>query len=507
MKKVFYSCLASILALSTLMTGCGNGQTSSSKASSAAGSEASSTIAQEPYTVKWYMIGPGVTPDISLVEDRVAELCKDINTKVSLNYISFADYKDKISLIIQSGEEFDMCFTSWSRGFNQFAAKGAFIDLSDIYETKLPEFSKVIDPVFLDAARVGGKLYALASNKETYQCFGFDVDKEYTDQMGIDLTKVKTLEEMGKVLATAKEKMPDITPLFMGNGSSLYSDRSWDQIGDNSTPGTVFIDDSQAKVVNQFETPEMMTLWKTAYEWMNAGYINSDAATTTDAAPWNNRKALSRSVPIGVTPTYLGSAKNTIYRVLIGDNMSTTNANTGAMIAFSKTSPDPDRAMQFYDKFATDSELYNTICYGLKDKHYKITDTSTNPQRESLLDGQDSNTVGYSSGGNWTLGGNWFLSYLSPTDPADRNELVQKGNKSAKVSPILGFTFDPSSVQNEIAACTNVVSQYYVGLSTGTLDPDKYASVFISKLKESGSDKIIAEKQRQVDSWKLTSKK
>jgi putative aldouronate transport system substrate-binding protein len=74
-------------------------------------------------------------------------------------------------------------------------------------------------------------------------------------------------------------------------------------------------------------------------------------------------------------------------------------------------------------------------------------------------------------------------------------------NKSAKRSKALGFGFDPTPVKTEYAAVTNVVTQYKMPLETGSVDPDKVLPEFISKLKAAGIDKVIAEKQKQLDEW------
>jgi putative aldouronate transport system substrate-binding protein len=47
----------------------------------------------------------------------------------------------------------------------------------------------------------------------------------------------------------------------------------------------------------------------------------------------------------------------------------------------------------------------------------------------------------------------------------------------------------------------NVINQYLPGLNCGSLDPDKEILNFVKKLKEAGMDKIVAEKQKQLDAW------
>jgi len=50
------------------------------------------------------------------------------------------------------------------------------------------------------------------------------------------------------------------------------------------------------------------------------------------------------------------------------------------------------------------------------------------------------------------------------------------------------------------------VADLYYALASGSIDPDKYLTQFIDKFKQAGSNKIIAEKQKQLDAWKATNK-
>lgn len=58
-----------------------------------------------------------------------------------------------------------------------------------------------------------------------------------------------------------------------------------------------------------------------------------------------------------------------------------------------------------------------------------------------------------------------------------------------------------SSVKSEIAALDSVLAEYRLGLENGELDPEEYLPKFIQALREAGIEKVIAEKQRQLDSW------
>ena len=56
-------------------------------------------------------------------------------------------------------------------------------------------------------------------------------------------------------------------------------------------------------------------------------------------------------------------------------------------------------------------------------------------------------------------------------------------------------------VLNEVTACNNVVTKYHNALIGGQLDPSTTIPEFVAELEKAGIDKIIAEKQRQMDEW------
>lgn len=63
------------------------------------------------------------------------------------------------------------------------------------------------------------------------------------------------------------------------------------------------------------------------------------------------------------------------------------------------------------------------------------------------------------------------------------------------------FSFDSGAVKTEIAALNNVTNEYRFGLENGEMDPDVYLPKFRQALKEAGIEKVIAEKQAQLDAW------
>ena len=52
-----------------------------------------------------------------------------------------------------------------------------------------------------------------------------------------------------------------------------------------------------------------------------------------------------------------------------------------------------------------------------------------------------------------------------------------------------------------MTACVNVVNQYNLPLLAGIVDYEEVLPQFLAALEDAGIDKIIAEKQAQLDAW------
>jgi len=156
----------------------------------------------------------------------------------------------------------------------------------------------------------------------------------------------------------------------------------------------------------------------------------------------------------------------------------------------------PEASMKFLDLMYGDAELVNLLDWGIEGKHYvKVSDNVIKyPEGVNIL------TNGYNLNMSW-LFGNQFLAYTFEGEDPDIWQKMKEFNDQAVKSKAMGFTMDPESVKTEIAAVSNVVAQYYLVLETGSVDPDKVLPEFNQKLKSTGLDKVIAEKQRQLDAW------
>ena len=83
-------------------------------------------------------------------------------------------------------------------------------------------------------------------------------------------------------------------------------------------------------------------------------------------------------------------------------------------------------------------------------------------------------------------------------------------NNSAILPEHMGFVLNTDPITNEIAACSNVISEYASTLARGQYDSqdavNQAVDDFNQKLKDNGVDRILTEVQSQLDAWSAENK-
>ena len=287
-------------------------------------------------------------------------------------------------------------------------------------------------------------------------------------------------------LKVIHENEPDVTPLYITKGFSApaYFDQLVDPVG-------VEYGDESLKIKNMFETDKMKGELETLQKYYDAGYINADSATAKDD------KAVKRFVTKADGQPYADGlwSKDLGYEVVSSPIMEThiTNGSTtGSMIAISKTSEHPEKAMEFLNLLNTDVYLRNLLNYGIEGTHYE----KTGDTQIKLTDKAKDYSVGY-----YTLG-NLFITYTLDNEPVDKWKEFEAFNDASVESPALGFKFNTEKVSNQIAAINNVLEEFKATIYSGSVNEAEYLDKMNKKLKEVGIDEVILEMQSQIDAWK-----
>ncbi|MBP1965343.1 ABC transporter substrate-binding protein [Paenibacillus aceris] len=451
--------------------------------------------------------------DLKEVNDELNRIIgPEIHATVKLNMIDLGNYDQKMNFMIASGESFDLAFTStWVNNYYQNVAKGAYVAIDDLLEKYGPKTKAGVPDYIWNAAKVNGKLYGVINYQVMATSYGFDVQKELADKYHFDWKNAKTFEDLDPYLDAVKKGEPNKIPLEYSTTSDLFVGAAplygFDIIGDQKMPGWVRLNDKDFKVVNQYETPEFKKLIAQSRKWYEKGYFRKDAATTKEIAVDRKAARYAMAMPAYQTndsteDSFSDKGLKAItgvewYRKRFTKPIITTDRAAATITAISRTSKNPDRAMMFLELMNSDPQVANLLNFGIEGKHYKkISDTRIERIKDS----------GYDPNFPWVFGNNLIL-WNTENDEPDNPEKWDLLNKSSDLSPILGFTFNMEAVKSEIAQCQVVIDQYLSALTTGTADPDKIQPEFIDKLKKSGVDKVIAEKQKQLDEWRKVSGK
>lgn len=426
-------------------------------------------------------------------DDQVFEevnnyLADKIGVKLDVIKVGWGDYNQKMQVVINTGDKWDLCFTcSWANDYLQNAQKGAFLELDDLLQKEGKEMYDKIDPRFWEAAKVGGVTYGVPSEKEIGSCPMWVFTKEYVDKYNIPYQDIHTLEDLEPYLKLIKENEPDVVPMYLTKDytAPTYMDKIQDPVG-------IEYGDDTLTVKNVFETERMKSTLDTMRKYYLAGYINKDAATASDD------KSIKRFVTKGDGQPYaeLTWGKDLGYEVVATQIMDTqiTNASArGALTAINKNSEHPEKAMELLNLINTDQELRNMLNYGIEGVHWEKVETTQ--EEKDAAAGKDyiydykaklnpEKQKDYSAP-YWVQGG-LFNTYVMDNEPLDKWATFKEFNDASQEAPSFGFDFDLEPVSTQVAGFRNVLDEFGKSLYTGSVDPEEYLPQLQKKLEATG---------------------
>jgi putative aldouronate transport system substrate-binding protein len=489
-KKKMMLVMAFVLLTSAVLAGCGSNKSNNADPGTAS-STASAVKGEAPVNLVWYTIG---TPpkDLAKVNDEINKYIEPkINATVEMKMLDWGEYSQKMQIIIASGEAYDIAFTSsWANDYFTNAKKGAFYEMDKLLDSKGQDIKKVLNPAFLEGTKVNGHNYGLPTNKELPQQRVFRFNKTFVDKYNLDISKVKTLQDLEPILKTFKEKEPGIAPIPAYIAEFLPFDLPINDIPFIGMP----LNTTDYKLINVWETPEAKSYLDTMRKYYQAGYLPKDVATQKDAGDYF--KTGNWLVDVADAQPYADNLWSSdagygVVSVPMQDPITFNWSVAGAMQAINAKSKNPEKAMEFLNLLYSDPYLINLVDFGIENVHYKKTGEQT---KEAIPD----SGYGFPS---FSVG-NLMNTYLNTTDPADKWAKFKEFNDSAKNAPLLGFQVDTTNIATEIANLKNTKEAVYKALFTGSLDPVKNLADINQKLKDNGLDKVMAEIQKQIDDWR-----
>lgn len=494
-KKISTTVLAMMMTASLVLAGCGksnepvnNGQNGANDGELA------------PYEINMVFYGPP-QKDLDEIAAEMGKITKEkINATVKLVRIEPAAWAEQSILMLTGNEQVDLIVTGGG-DYSRQVAQGQLVALDDLVQKHGEGIVKAFESEVLGASKVNGQTYAIPTNRDFASHPLVLMRQDMLDKYKLDISSIKTIDDLDAIFKVIHENEPNVNVLGKASAAASIANRlletRWDILGDYIG---VLPNLDELKVVNLYETPEYADMLNTIRRWYLEGYIHKDAATSKETAVDYIKANVGFAVINKGKPGAVGQTENRVDTKLasvdIGSQITSTTSITSIMLGIPTNSKDPDRAMMFLNLLYSDPDLVNLINWGIEGKHYvKVGDSSID-----FPPGVDASNSGFNLRQGWMFG-NQLLSYTWATDVPNLWEEMDKYNREAKKSAALGFTYNPIPVKTELAAITNVTRQYAMGLETGTIDPEVNLPKFIAALKAAGIDKVIAEKQKQLDEW------
>lgn len=509
MKKKVVSLLFLLSVTVSMLAGCGKSPDTSTKntdtkTEAEGGTEENTGSGEYPVIRMNYSIVGNPTEE-QAIEEALNEIMREkAGAEVDLVGLEFGNWTSQLNLMLVGGDNsLDLFSSFWYTSTSNLVANGQVIAMDELLESDgqgILEVYKGLEE-YLDCGRIGGKLYGIPSIT-AWSCENmYMAVKSTSDAAGVDWSQVHDLDTLTDAMIAMKQAAPD-KYFIPGSTDPYWMPKDIDYLGDTNFLGVLTDPVNSTTVENYYESDYFKNFLEHVKVWKENDLISPD--------PLGNANPTLVNLQLGVvdgTTGYNWDAQVAIDSNSVNFNMELVGAavtkplSTSAEVStymwhISPFCKNPDAAMRVLNVLYTDPEASMLIANGIEGLEYVLdeNDRMSYPEGKSMMDiGWAASSMAYWP--NVTLCKTWSF------EPEDVYEQMRNKIKTVDKSLALGFQFDSSPVTDQVTACANVVSQYYVPLMYAEVDIDSTLADFQSALKTAGIDEIIAEKQKQLDAW------
>ena len=490
MKKILALLLA-VLMVASLFAGCGSSETPATEAATSGNEAAPATegSSTEIPTLKWYMVGGGQPANYDSWEATVnAYLEEKIGVHLEVECISWGDWGNRRSVIVQSNEPYDLMFTDMG-SYVSDVRMGAFADITDLM-AEVPGLTDLIPSAYLDACKIDGKLYSIPAYKDSSMTNFFVWTKEYVDAYYPEYADAHELADITEGLRAIKEGTGEAPLLLNQDGVSCIVGNKYDAAGLGNI-GIGISYNGGTEFVPVYEQADVMADLETLHSWMTEGLINSDAAVRAEA---------TGMCALGVAQGWPSAAQGwgdgrgaEVVVAQFEDTVVSNDTVQGSMTCISASSSHKLEALKLLELVNTDSWLRDALAYGEEGVNFEYVE-------------EDGYTRVNKLNNDWTMAaytqGTFFNMSLTTGSVGNPYvDEVQVQNENAIASPAMGFVCDTTEIADQMAACQAIFEEYKSLLLTGTGDPETTVADMMAAMRDSGFDEVLAEVNAQYSAW------
>lgn len=454
----------------------------------------------EPIRLVWWVYRTSTVPSaMEEVLEKANELsAARIGVTVEMQFKNEKEFDRDMA----ADKYYDMTFTcDWCNDFDENARAGRFYNITELLHSETPELYKAVDP-WWDIGMLGSRIYGVPMLKDLGAEVFFRLNSDYFEgEKGLRLPETMKFEELEPLLAMWKADHPEEYPLYMTQSglSGMF------QCHERIVGTYMVIPYSKAgtpegtKIIPIWEDEEYMNMLRCLHRWYELGYINPDAAQTTEmpyslltpvrtGTAWTGYKGWCNPDTVGF---------NVKLSRFIGPNMSRATQQ-GSMFAVNARAPEEKvkACLRYMEMLYTDREFRDLLAYGIEGKHFNY---------------YEGTVIRTQQGGDEYRLDNFVTGpAVSATVVSASREILADKDLWAKVyeeyahaqrSDTNGFSFNGAFTRSMTMAMDQAWEAVRAGLETGTLDPDETMARLRKQMEAIGFDRVREEAQKQLNNY------
>lgn len=500
-KRMLTCVLALVMLLSLAACGSSGGETTkATEAPASSSGDAPAAPADGEYpTIKVQMTCLNVPKDVKMVEEAVSAITREkIGANVEFIMMEYANQAQQLNLLLSAGDDsIDVFYTT---NLATAITNGQALDITDLIAPYTDAINEAIGQEVFACGYQDGACYGVPRLLDMASTAMYSLRADIAAEFGYKNGDAVTLDELDELFAKVHEKYPDVPLIGPNYGTGVFGDTRVDQLGSTNNLGVLTNYGQSTTVVNYYESDEFLEIVEHLKTWSKNGYYMTDILNVTES----QIDYIPTGRCFGSFSSHFSAEMNGIWQ---SDNFGTDmcclsifpNAyckTPSTVFCVNPATKNADKAVAMLNLMATDPEIVNLMVNGIEGVHYVVKEDGS----ATYPDGVDSSNVGWCIGFSWA---NLNSTLSIPFNyPANYFDLMLQSNQDAIQSNAFGFKLDSTNIADEIAACTNVYNQYYkVLFSDAVEDYDAMVKTLQDEMKAAGIEKIVAEKQAQLDAF------
>ena len=450
----------------------------------------------EPETVRMMIYPPYCSKStFNHVLEKINEYLEEkISVHLQVDFVQ-SGQEELIKYLMETPDA-DLIYVS---DFQNSVNNGLLLPLDELLKVEGKDICQVLTPEQIELGQIDGIQYGLMRNVEMGACKGIVMRTDLLEKYEIDPQDIRSWDDVELVFGKIKENEPDIYET-VADIPSVY-DPLQDRIA--------VLTRKDGDVVNFYGTEECREYLERLYRWGQKGYLYDKdnyrygQGSTRYFLYELMREGKLFSYVVGYKPGIAAQEeKNYGYdmtEIQLEPQIVYDTDIVNFQWGISSGSSHTKAAMKLLNLLYTDQTVTDLFCNGIEGEHY-IKDAQGFLQK---TDTEKAETYFFNR--NWMLP-DGYSAQPWEGDMENLQEQIEIYNKESERSSALGFWFDDTPVAVELEQCQAVTAKYLPGFLEGKFDPEKVLPVLNEELKSCGVDKIVEEKQRQLDEWKKRKK-